>query len=189
MKDGALARHAHVHLVGVGAQHDVRDVAEAHQRAALLTDDEPAKVLDRFDARRGREVELDEGALGLADGREVVVRGERLPHLRRADVQRGHAFGLQPGAQREGASAQDVRLLHALDRRQPRLHDADEVVGHLVVLKDLRVEAEVHRRERGVRRLEADGRHLGLGGQSPRTWFTRALMSASARAVSTFSWR
>jgi hypothetical protein len=103
----------------------------------------------------------------LPHRREVVVGGQRLPDLDRADVQRRHAVGLQPGAQREGAAAQDVRLLHAGHRRQPRLHHADEVVGDLVLLEDLRIEAEVHRRERGVGRLEGDGRDLGLGGQIP----------------------
>ena len=104
-------------------------------------------------------------ALGLADRRQVVVGGQRLPHLRRADVERRHAVGLQPGAHRERAPAEDVGALHAVDRRQPRLHDADQVVGDLVVLEDLRAEAQVHRRELRVGRLDADGRDLRLGRQ------------------------
>ena len=36
MKTALLAGDAHVLVVGVGAEHDVGDVLEAHQRAALL---------------------------------------------------------------------------------------------------------------------------------------------------------
>ena len=108
---------------------------------------------------------LDELPLGLPDGRQVVVGGERLPHLRRADVERRHAIGLEPGAHGERAPAEDVGALHALDRRQARLHDADQVVGDLVVLEDRRAEAQVHRRELRVGRLDVDGGDLGLGRQ------------------------
>ncbi len=71
-----------------------------------------------------------------------------------------------------------------LHRRQPRLHHADEIVGHLVVLQDLRVEAQVHRRERGIRRLQADRRHLGLGGQiATHLIHARADVGQRARGV------
>ena len=96
---------------------------------------------------------------------EVVVGGERLAHLRRADVERGHAIGLEPGADGEGAPAEDVGALHAVDRREARLHDADQVVGDLVALEDRRAEAQVHRRELRVGRLDVDRRDLRLGRQ------------------------
>ena len=55
-----------------------------------------------------------------------------------ADVERRHPIGLEPRAQRERPRAQDLRALHAVDRRQPRLHDPDQVVGDLVVLRGRR---------------------------------------------------
>ena len=104
-------------------------------------------------------------ALGLPDGGEVVVRRQRRAHLRRADVERRHAVGLEPGADGERAPAEDVGALHALDGREARLHDADQVVGDLVLLENVRAEAQVHRGELRVRRLDVDRRDLGLGRQ------------------------
>ena len=86
----------------------------------------------------GGQVDLDERALGLADGGEVIVGRQRLAHLGRADVERRHPVGLEPDAHRERAPAQDVGPLHAADRRQARLHDADEVIGDLVLLRGCR---------------------------------------------------
>ena len=89
--------------------------------------------------------------------------------------------GLSQARMRERAPAEDVGALHALDRRQPRLHDADQVVGDLVVLRGSS--------EPKLRYIAAncasDGSMLmagtsASGGRSARTWFTRALMSASA---------
>ena len=51
------------------------------------------------------------------------------------------------------------------DRRQARLHDADQVVGDLVVFEDVRAEAQVHRRDLRVGRLDVDGGDLRLGRQ------------------------
>ena len=73
--------------------------------------------------------------------------------------------GLSQARMRERAAAEDVGALHALDGGEARLHDADQVVGDLVVLEDRRAEAQVHRRERGVGRLDVDRRDLGLGRQ------------------------
>ena len=42
-----LPGEAHVLIVGVGAEHDVGDVLEAHQRAVLLADDELLELVDR----------------------------------------------------------------------------------------------------------------------------------------------
>ena len=64
---------------------------------------------------------------------------------------------------RERASAEDVGALHAVDRREPRLDDADQVVGDLVVLEDRRAEAQVHRRELRVGGLDGDRGDLRFG--------------------------
>ena len=166
MNTAVLPDEAHVLVVVVGAEHDVGDVLEADQRAVLLADDELAGT-PRPTRRSVVAVRLSWTSAPLVwpTADEVVVGGERLAHLRRADVERRHAIGLEPGAHGEGAPAEDVGALHAVDRREARLHDADQVVGDLVVLEDRRAEAQVHRRELRVGRLDVDGRHLGLGRQ------------------------
>ena len=68
--------------------------------------------------------------------RDVLKLGGRLASIAAAQ-----------GAWLSGVNAQDVRTLHALDRRQPRLHDADQVVGDLVILEDVGAEAQVARCE------------------------------------------
>src|SRR5205823_2180152 len=91
--------------------------------------------------------------------------GERLADRHRADVERGHPIGLEPDAHGKGAGAEDVGALHALDRREPRLHDAHEVVGDLVLLEELGGEAQVGGGELAVRRFDVEDRYLRLGGQ------------------------
>ena len=91
--------------------------------------------------------------LVLPTADKIIVGRERLAHLRRADVERGHAIGLQPDAHGKGAPAENLRALHAGDRGQPRLDDAGEVVGDLVRLQDIGGEAEIGRSELGVGRL------------------------------------
>jgi hypothetical protein len=56
------------------------------------------------------------------------------------------------------AAAQDVRALHPFEGTEPRLHDANQVVGDLVVLENRRAEAQVHRGHAAVRGLDANGR-------------------------------
>jgi hypothetical protein len=164
-EDGALAREADLLIVGVGAEHDVGHVLQPHQRGARAAHHQALELLHGVQIGRRRQVQLHQRPFGLADRREVAVLGQRLAHLAGAHAERGHPLRLQPRAQREGASAEDLRALHARDRREARLHDADQVVGDLVVREDLRAEAQVHRRERGVARHDRDRRDLGLGRQ------------------------
>ena len=63
----------------------------------------------------GGQVDLDEGALGLPDGGQKVVGGQRLADLHRADVESGHSFGLQPYAHGKGAGAENVGALNAFE--------------------------------------------------------------------------
>src|SRR4029079_4486214 len=112
-----------------------------------------------------RHVQLREPPLGGSRGGQIVVGGQRPPQRRRRDVQRRHAIRLQPRAQRERPRAQDLGALHAADRRQPRLHHADQIVGDLVVLEQVVREAQVHGGDLRVGRFHLDGRHLRLGGQ------------------------
>ena len=86
-------------------------------------------------------------------------------HVGGRDAEGGHPVGLQPDPHREGAVAEDVGPLDAADRREAGLDDAGQVVGDLVLVELVRGEADVHRRELAVRRLELDDRRLGLRGQ------------------------
>ena len=77
-EDRLLAGEAHLLIVVLGAQHHVGDVSQPHQRAVLLADDQLLELVDRVQIGVGGQVDLDQRALGLADGREVVVGAERL---------------------------------------------------------------------------------------------------------------
>jgi len=83
-----LAGEGDGRVIVFSAEHHVRDVAEPNHGAALLADHEVLELVDRAQIRVCREVDLHERALGLAHGGQVVVVGERLPHLHRAHVER-----------------------------------------------------------------------------------------------------
>ena len=53
----------------------------------------------------------------------------------------------EPDAHRKSAIAEDVGALDAADGAQPRLHDANQVVGDLVLIEIVRREAEIQRSE------------------------------------------
>jgi hypothetical protein len=73
--------------------------------------------------------------------------------------------GLEPDAHGKHAAAEHVGLLHALDGGEARLHHAVQVVGDLVLIELVGVEAQIHRRELVVAGLDVDRRGLGLGRQ------------------------
>ena len=155
-----LAGETYVLVVVVGAQLHVGDVLQSDQRAVLLADDQPLEIVERAHVGGRRDVHLHQRAFGRARGGQVVVGGQRAPELRRRDVERRHAIRLEPGAQGERARAQDLGALHAGDRRQPRLHDPDQVVGDLVALEHVGGEAEIHPGDLRVGRLDLDRGHL-----------------------------
>ncbi len=76
-----------------------------------------------------------------------------------------HAVRLEPDAHRERPATEDIGALNAVDGAQARLHDADEVVADLVLIEVLGREAQIHRGELRVRRLDLDDRRLRLGRQ------------------------
>ena len=79
-------------VVVLGAEHDVGDVLEPHDRAVLLLDRRDcwnSSTECRLGA--GGQIDADHLALGRAERREIVVVGER-----RAHVARGHAVRRQP---------------------------------------------------------------------------------------------
>jgi hypothetical protein len=98
-----------------------------------------SESLDRAQVSRGGEVDGEHAALGLADGGEEVLGGEGAADLGGAEVERGHALGLEPDAHGEHAAAEDVGFLHAGHGRELRLHDARQVVRDLVGLHRLAV--------------------------------------------------
>ena len=147
------AGEADILIVAFRAQHHIRHIAEAHDGIALLPHDQLLEFLGRAQVGIRHQVHGDHRALGGADGGEVVIRAERGADLRRGDIQRGHAVGLQPDAHGEGARAEDIRALHAADGGELRLHDAGQVIGDLVLVEIVRVKAQVHRRELVVARL------------------------------------
>ena len=111
----------------------------------------------------GRQVHLDVGALGAAEGREVIVVRERFSHLRGTDVERGHPVRFQPDAHGECAAAENLRALDTRDRGQTRLDDARQVIGDLVRLQNIRGEAEIGGGELRIGRLDIDDRDFGFG--------------------------
>ena len=163
MNVAGLAVEAHVLVVVLGAEHDVGDLAEAHDDALLLLDDELPELLRRLQVGVRDEVDRDHRALGLARAPRGSCSGASASRTcGRRDAQRRHLVGLQPDAHGEGARAEDVGPLDAADRGELGLDDARQVVGDLVLVEVLGREAEVHRGELVVRRLELDDRRLGL---------------------------
>ena len=81
MNTALLPGEAHFLIVGVGAEHHLGDVLEAHQRAVLLTDHELLELVHRVQIGGGGEVLLKELPLGLPDRRQVVVGRKRLRGL------------------------------------------------------------------------------------------------------------
>ena len=164
-EDGGLPREAHLGVVVLGAQHHVGDVPQAHDGAVLLAHRQALELIHGAQVGIGGQVDLDERPLAPAEGGQEVVRGQRLAHLGRADVEGGHPLGLEPDPHGKGAGAEDVGPLHPGDGRQARLDDAHQVVGDLVLLQDVGGEAQIGRGELAVGRLDVDHRHLGLGRQ------------------------
>ena len=63
----------------------------------------------------------------------------------------------------ERAGAEDVRALHAVDRRKPRLHDPNQVVGDLVLPEEIRGEAQICGGKLAVHRDDIEDGDLGFG--------------------------
>ena len=164
-EDRGLAVEADFLVVGLGAEDDVRDLAEAHEVAVPLLHDQLLELLRGLEVRVGDEVDRRHGPLRSPEGGEVVVLGERGADVGRRDPARGHPLRVEPHSHRERTVAEDVGALDSGDRAQLRLHDADEVVRDLVLIEVFGREAEVGRRELAVGRLQVDDRRLGLGGQ------------------------
>ncbi len=160
-----LAVEPDVLLVVLGAEHHVGDVAEPDDHALVFLDDQVPELLRRAQIGVGDQVHRGHRTLRSPERREGVVPGERVAQHRRRNAVSRHEVRLEPDPHGEGPIAEDVGALDAGDRAQPRLNDANQVVGDLVLIEVRRREAEVHRRELRVGVLDLDDRRLGLGRQ------------------------
>ena len=97
---------------------DARDVAQAHDAAVALGDDQVLELIDRAQIRVREQVDLHQVALGLTDRGEIVVALERSVHVARRKTARREPIGIDPHAHRERPAAFDGHALHALERRQ-----------------------------------------------------------------------
>ena len=161
-EDRVLAAETDFGVVIFRAERNVGDVAQAHERAAGLADDEIFEFLDRAQIGVRRQIDLDERTFRVADGGEKIIRRELFADLIRADVERREPVGFQPDAHRKSASAQNVRALHAFERGQARLHDAHEIIRDLVRLQNVRRETQIAPGELRIGGLDVDDRHFGF---------------------------
>ncbi len=146
----------------LGSELHARHVRQAHDRVAPVGDDELLELADRAEIGVGEQVDLHDVALGLADGREIVVALQRGLHVAGREVQSGQAIRVDPDPHRELASALEADALHAWERRELRLQRANEPIGDLGQAALGRGEAHVERRVRPVRALHVDDGRLSF---------------------------
>ena len=144
-----LAAERDVQIVVLGAECDLGDIFEPHDRVAHLLDRQLPKLLDRMQIGSGGHVDGDHLALAGAHRRQVVVVAERREHVLRRDVVCRELRGVQPGAQCELTRTDNFSRLHAGQRVELRLDHADQIVGDAVGRDGVAVETHVH----GVDRL------------------------------------
>src|SRR5712691_3838038 len=94
-----------------------------------IGDDQVFKLGRRAKIGVRQQADLDQVALGLPDGGEVVVAPQRGKDVARRQVVGGEPVGIDPHAHCDGSPADDVRPLDAGDRRELRLQCARQPVG------------------------------------------------------------
>ena len=160
-----LSGKSHLGVVILGPEHHLAHILDADDGALVFPDHQLFEIVHRPHVGVGGQIDLDHRALGLADGGQEVVGGQGLTHLHRADVEGGHAGGVEPDAHGKGPRPQHLGPLHALEGGKPRLDDANQIIGNLVLRQDIGGEAEIGRGELGVRRLDVDDGDFRLGRQ------------------------
>ena len=156
-----LGHHARL----FGAELHACDVSQPHDGAVTLGDDQVGEFLRRAQVGVGEQVDLDEVALGLADGRQVVVALQGAVHVAGREPQRGQPVGVDPDTHRDLAPALDRHPLHAGQRRELRLQCAYQPVGDAGHGPLARGEADVERRVGPVGTLDIDARRFRGRGQ------------------------
>jgi len=154
---GAVPVEGDRHVVVFGAEQDIGHISQPDDGAVFRFDDEVAELVGRMERRIGLQVHGDHLTLGPPDGGDIVVVGQRRPHIRAGQAVGAHLLGIEPRAQRETPRPEDFRGLHAFDGLQLRLHRPDQVVGDPVARHDLAVESDVHRHDRFADRDRDDG--------------------------------
>ena len=150
---GFLSGEAHLCVVVFCAENDVSDIAEPNQRVLILPDDQLLELLRRVQIGVCRQADLKKRAFGISNGRQKVVLRQDIADLRRADVQRSHPVRFHPDAHGKSAAAKNVRFLHSRNCGQTWLHEADQIIGHLVRLENGGCKAEISGSELGIGRL------------------------------------
>ena len=146
-KGRCFSIETNIGVVVLRAQYNVRDLAQTHDDAALLLDNQLLKFLRRAQIGVGHQIYGNHAAFCASQRRKIVVLGERVAHVRGRDSARRHLVGLQPNPHREGTVAENVRSLHATDRAQFGLHYASEVIRNLILVQFIGREPDVHRGE------------------------------------------
>ena len=158
-----LPREAHFGVVVFGAEHHVGYVPQPDQSPLVLPHDQFFEIVCVVKISIGREIHLKQGAFCASDRREIIVARKGSADLRRRDVERGHAIRFHPDSHREVAAPEDVRLLHAADCGQPRLHQPHEVIRDFVWLKNVRRKAQIGRGSLRILRQNFDYGNFRFG--------------------------
>ena len=122
-------------LVVLGAEHDIGDLAEPDDDAALLLDHKLTKFFRRTQIRVGDEVHRNHGPFCSPERRQIVIARQSLSQRRGRDAKGGHLVRLEPNAHRKRSIAQNVCALNAADRAQLRLNDSRQIIGDLVLVQ------------------------------------------------------
>ena len=164
-KHRGLTVEADLGVIVLRPQLHLGHVFQTDQGIVLAPHHQPAELLGTVQIGIGGKIHLHQRPLGAAHRRQEIIGGQGLAHLGRADAQRRQPFGLQPYPHGKGAGAEDLGPLHPGQGCQPGLHHAHQIIGDLALGQPLGGKAQVGGGKLGVRRLHADGGHLGLGGQ------------------------
>ena len=100
------------------AKLDARDIAQAHDRAAAVNDDQFLELFHRVQVGVREQIDLDEVALRPANGGEKVVSPQRGLNVAWREIERGEAIGINPDAHRKRASPFDGHAQDASQRRE-----------------------------------------------------------------------
>ena len=120
------------------------DIAEAHEIASGVLQDDLPERLGRAQVSLGKHRELSVTALDASRRDLDVLLTDGVFHVRRCQLIRGEARTIEPDAHGITALPENLYLGHARDHLQPILHDAIGVVGELHIVVAIGVDGVVH---------------------------------------------
>ena len=159
---GLLIVELRDHVRLFGAQLHARDVRQTDDRAAAIGHDEILELIGGTQIGVGQQVDLNEIALGLAHGGDVVVAPQGPEDITGREVVRRQPIGIDPDTHGDRTAANDIGPLHAGDRRQLRLERARQPIGDCRNVPLLGRKAQIERRVGTVGALHLDLWRLGL---------------------------